>query len=118
MFRGVAIRRRVTATHVSASQAKPQVDPGRTNLQTFLTPVRARNNVGIDLLKMRAFFEVHEVIVLAILGWSDLILSLSVGQGFRKGSVTILLSPVPVPSFCFLSRTGTGTAAIDLLLRR
>ena len=31
MFRGVAIRRRVTATHVAARQTKPQVDPERTH---------------------------------------------------------------------------------------
>ena len=32
MFRGVAIRRRVAATHMAACQTKPQVDPGRTHL--------------------------------------------------------------------------------------
>jgi hypothetical protein len=61
MFRGVAIRRRVAAAHMSAGQAQPQVDPGRTNLQTFLTPLRAGNDVGIDLIEMRAGFGVHDM---------------------------------------------------------
>jgi hypothetical protein len=54
MFRGVAIRRRVAATDMSAGKAKPQVDPGRTDLQTILAPVRARDDVGIDLIEVGA----------------------------------------------------------------
>ena len=63
MFRGVAIRRGITATHVSARQAKPQVDPGRTDLQTFLTPVRARDYVIVNLIEVCAFREAHNVMV-------------------------------------------------------
>jgi len=56
MFRGVAIRRRITAADVSTGQTKPQVNPGRTNLQAFFAAIRARSDVGIDLIKMRAAF--------------------------------------------------------------
>jgi hypothetical protein len=59
MFRGVAIRRRVAATDVSARQAKAEVDPGRTHLQTILTPVRARSDVRIDLIEVQTSF-VHD----------------------------------------------------------
>jgi hypothetical protein len=59
MFRGVAIRRRVAATDMSTRQAKAEVDPGRTYLQTILTPLRARNDVGIDLIEVQASF-VHD----------------------------------------------------------
>jgi len=55
MFGGVAIRRRVAAAHMSAGQTEPQVDPGRTDFQTFLTAVRAGNDIGIDLIEVRAF---------------------------------------------------------------
>jgi len=61
MFRGVAIRRRVAAAHMSAGQTEPQVDPGRTDFQTFLTAVRAGNDVGIDLIEVRAGFGVHDL---------------------------------------------------------
>jgi hypothetical protein len=66
MFRGVAIRRRVTAADMSARQAKSQVDPGRTDLQTFLTPVRAGNDISVNLIEVRAFFEAHNVILFAM----------------------------------------------------
>ena len=64
MFHGVAIRRRVTAADMSTRQTKSQVDPGRTDLQTFLTSVRAGNDVGINLIEVPAFFGAHNVIVL------------------------------------------------------
>jgi hypothetical protein len=66
MFRGVAIRRRVTATHMSARQAKSQMDPGRTDLQTFLTPVRTGNDVMINLIEVCAFCEAHNMMVFAM----------------------------------------------------
>lgn len=59
MFRGVAVRRRVAATYVSARQAEPQMDPGRTDLQTLLTPIRAGNDVVSNLLQVGAMF-IHD----------------------------------------------------------
>jgi hypothetical protein len=52
MSRGVPIRGRVAATHVAAGQTESEVDPRRTDLQAFLTAVRAGNGVGINLIKM------------------------------------------------------------------
>lgn len=59
MFRGVPIGRGIAAPYMSARQTEPQVDPGRTGLQALLTAVRARNDVGINLTKMRTFLT-HE----------------------------------------------------------
>ena len=44
---------------MSARQAKSQMDPGRTDLQTFVTPLCARNDGGISLIEVRASF-VHD----------------------------------------------------------
>ena len=54
MFGGMAIRRGVAAADMSAGQAKPEVDPGGPHLQTFLTAVRAGNDVVVNLVEVLA----------------------------------------------------------------
>jgi hypothetical protein len=66
MFRGVTIRRRITATHMAAGQAKSEVDPGRTDLQTFLAAIRAGNDVVVNLIQVRAGFGAHDCAFSAI----------------------------------------------------
>jgi hypothetical protein len=36
------------------------VDPGGTDLQTFFTPVRARNDVIVNLIEVAAVFGAHD----------------------------------------------------------
>ena len=42
------------------------MDPGRTDLQTFLTPVRTGDDVIVNLIEVCAFCEAHNVIRLAM----------------------------------------------------
>jgi hypothetical protein len=53
VLRGVLVLRGVTAAHVPAGQAEPQVDPPVSHRQALLAAVRAGCNV-FDLIKMRA----------------------------------------------------------------
>jgi hypothetical protein len=48
VFRGMAVLRRVTATHMAASLAESQVNPGVAQLQALL----ATAGVGFDLLNL------------------------------------------------------------------
>jgi hypothetical protein len=64
MFLGVAIRRRVATTHTSARQTEPQMDPGRTDPQTFLAAIRAGCDVIANLIEVGAGFGAHDVILL------------------------------------------------------
>jgi hypothetical protein len=59
MLRRMSVRRRIAAADMSASKTKPQVDPGGTDLQTFLAPIRARNDILIDLIEVAAGFRIH-----------------------------------------------------------
>src|SRR5436189_3069181 len=45
MFRGVTVRRIVTAAYVSARHAKPEMDPPTADLQTVFAALRARLNI-------------------------------------------------------------------------
>jgi len=55
MLACMAVRRRIAASNVAASETKPQMDPVATNLQTILAAVQClRLNVA-DLGEMRAF---------------------------------------------------------------
>jgi hypothetical protein len=59
MFRGVAVRRRVATADMSAGEAEPQMNPGRTDLQTVLTPICAGNDVVSNLVQVGAVFAHH-----------------------------------------------------------
>jgi hypothetical protein len=60
MFRGVTVRRRITAAHMAACQAKPQMDPSGTHFQTFFAAIRAGNDVVLNLIEVRAGFGAHD----------------------------------------------------------
>ena len=51
---------------MSAGQTEPQVDPGRTDLQTFLAPVGAGNYVFVDLIEVGASFGAHDLYLSAM----------------------------------------------------
>ena len=53
MFGGVFVLRRVTAPHVAARQAEPEMDPGIADLQAVFTAGGARRDIT-DLVKMSA----------------------------------------------------------------
>ena len=46
---------------MAAGQAKSQMDPGRTHLQTFLAAIRAGNDVVVNLIEVRAGFGAHDL---------------------------------------------------------
>ena len=64
MFRGMAVRRRIATTHMSARQTEPQMDPGRTDLQAFFAAVCAGNDIAFYLIEMGAGFGAHDVMPL------------------------------------------------------
>jgi hypothetical protein len=45
MLGGVFVLRRIATTHVSATQAEPQVNPGVAHLQAFFTTLALRLSV-------------------------------------------------------------------------
>lgn len=53
MFRGVLRGRAVTATHVAALGAAPQVEPPSAGMQTLLAALAAGRHFGIDACALR-----------------------------------------------------------------
>src|SRR5689334_5310478 len=67
MFRRMFVLRRVTATHVAALPAQPQMHPRVAHLQAFLATLGVRANV-LDVAHVRTAFA-HDVASCSCFGW-------------------------------------------------
>jgi hypothetical protein len=57
VLRGMLIFRRITATHMPAFQAQPQMHPGASNFYAVFTNVGV-GGCSVDLIEMSALFHI------------------------------------------------------------
>jgi hypothetical protein len=55
VLRGVAVRRRIATSHVTANETEAQVDPRSAHFQTFFTTLRSSRLNIPDLIEMSTF---------------------------------------------------------------